>query len=120
MGMYASARGWLEIEFKQRSNAEEILQRHEDGFYSRGWAFPVKPFNWTLYLFYGGDIREGELPWLRAQVAELAALPAIDDDGDRARGLFLITDERGGAVTWQIRNGTLEELPAPSLSWLGE
>jgi len=50
----------------------------------------------------------------------LAALSAIDEDGDRPRGLFLITDERGGAVTWQIRDGGLEEFPAPSLSWLGE
>jgi len=50
----------------------------------------------------------------------LAALSAIDEDGDRPRGLFLITDERGGAVTWQIRDWGLEEFPAPSLSWLGE
>ena len=118
--MYASARGWVEIDIKQRSSAEEIIQRHQDGQYSGGWAFPAKPFNWTLYLFYGGDIREGELPWLRAQVTALAALSAIDEDGDRPRGLFLITDERGGAVTWQIRDGGLEEFPAPSLSWLGE
>ncbi|MDI6105891.1 hypothetical protein QLQ12_45700 [Actinoplanes sp. NEAU-A12] len=99
MGMYASARGWVEIDFKQRSSAEEIIRRHEDWHYSGSWPFPAKPFNWTLYLFYGCDIREDELPSLRAQVTELAALPAIDEDGDRARGLFLVTDERAGAVT---------------------
>jgi len=49
--MYASARGWVEIDIKQRSSAEEIIQRHQDGQYSGGWAFPAKPFNWTLYLF---------------------------------------------------------------------
>jgi hypothetical protein len=91
MGMYASARGWVEIDFSQRSSAEEVIERYQEGHYSGGWAFPAKPFNWTLYLFYGGDIREGELPWLRAQVTALAALPPIGEDGDRARGLFLIT-----------------------------
>ena len=120
MGMYASARGWVEIDFSQRSSAEAIIQRHQDGHYSGGWTFPAKPFNWTLYLFFGGDIREAELPWLRAQVTELATLPPTDADGDRARGLFLITDERGSAVTWQVRDGAVEELPTPSLSWLGE
>ena len=43
--------------------------------YSGGWAFPERPFNWALYVFYGGDIREAELPWLREQVESIAALP---------------------------------------------
>jgi len=120
MGMYASARGWLQIGFQQRGTAEEIVRRHHHDLYSGGWAFPAAPFNWTLYLFYGGDIREAELPWLREQITELAAMPPVDDDGDRPAGLFLITDERGGSATWQIRHGLMEERPAPSLSWLGE
>jgi hypothetical protein len=119
MGMYASARGWLEIDSKQRSTAEEIVQRHHHDLYSGGWAFPAAPFNWTLYLFYGGDIRDAELPWLREQITELAAMAPVDDDGDRPVGLFLITDERGGAVMWQIRDGFLDERPATPLSWLG-
>ena len=69
---------------------------------------------------YSGDIREGELGWLREQVAELAALPPVDDDGDRPRGLFLVTDERGTAATWQIRDGALHDQPAPDLTWLGD
>lgn len=120
MGMYASARGWLEIDFKQRGAAEEIIQRHRHDLYSGGWAFPAAPFNWVLYLFYGGDIRLAELPWLREQVTELAAMPPVDDDGDRPAGLFVITDEYGGAARWQIRDGAVRELPAGSLAWLGE
>lgn len=119
MGMYASARGWLQLAFAQRDAADEIIQRHHDGHYAGGWAFSAAPFNWTLYLFYGGDIREGELPWLRTQIAELAALAPVDEDGDRPAGLFLITDERGGAVGWQVRDGTVAVVPATSLSWLG-
>ncbi|MFI5836129.1 hypothetical protein ACIA5A_20895 [Micromonospora sp. NPDC051300] len=120
MGMYASVRGWLEIDFKQRSAAEEIIRRHHDDLYSGGWAFPTAPFNWTLYLFYGGDIREARLPWLRAQLDELAAMRPVDEDGDRPVGLFLVSDERGGATGWEVRAGRIREEATPSLSWLQE
>ncbi|WP_030443752.1 hypothetical protein [Actinoplanes subtropicus] len=120
MGMYAAARGWLQIAPQQRGDAEEIIRRHHHDLYSGGWAFPAAPFNWTLYLFYGGDLREGELAWLRMQIIELAAMPAIDDDGDRPAGLFLVSDERAWPIMWQVRDGSMEERPATSLSWLGE
>ncbi|BCJ64100.1 hypothetical protein [Polymorphospora rubra] len=120
MATYAFVRGWLQIAFEQRTTAEKIIDRNRHPLYSGGWAFPSAPFNWTLYLFYGGDIRQPELPWLREQIAEMAAMPPIDDDGDRPTGLFLVTDEQGRADTWQIRNGALNERPAPDLSWLDE
>jgi hypothetical protein len=117
--MYTSIRGWLEIDFKQRAAAEAIIERHRDDLYSGGWAFPAAPFNWTLYLFYGGDIRQGEVPWLREQLEELAALPPVDDDNDMPAGLFVLTAEgHEGADTWHIRDGRLHELPAPDLAWL--
>jgi hypothetical protein len=34
----------------------------------RGWGFPKAPFSWSLYVFYGGDVREADLPWLFGQV----------------------------------------------------
>jgi hypothetical protein len=63
--MYASARGWVEIDCSPRSSAAEITRRYQDEYYSGGWAFPVKPFK-------------------------------------------------------QVRDAAVTELPAPSLSWLGE
>ena len=120
MGMYASVRGWLEIAFEQRAVAEQIIARHDDGFYSGGWAFPTAPFNWTLYLFYGCDIRAGELPWLRRQVAELAAMPPVDEDNDYPTGLFLVTDEVGFVRTWQVCDAAVTEHPAPELAWLAQ
>ncbi|WP_430785718.1 hypothetical protein [Actinoplanes sp. G11-F43] len=117
MGMYTSIRGWLEIDHAQRGAAEAVIARHHHELYSGGWAFPVKPFNWTLYLFFGGDIRDGAVDWFRAQVRELAALTPIDDDGDRPDGMFLLTDEYGTAVTWHVRDGAVTEGPAGSLRW---
>jgi hypothetical protein len=40
MGIYASVRGWLEIDLNQRAAAEEIIERHRHDLYSGGWAFP--------------------------------------------------------------------------------
>jgi len=92
------------------------MERNRHDLYSGGWAFPAAPFNWTMYMFYGGDLREGELTWLREQVTQVAVMTPADDDGDWPRG-FLITDERGTAVTWQVRHGSVTERAAPEMSW---
>ncbi|MET8150566.1 hypothetical protein ACIBSW_21435 [Actinoplanes sp. NPDC049668] len=119
MGMYASVRGWLEIDFKQRGIAERIIEQHRHDLYSGGWAFPSVPFNWSLYLFYGGDIRQSEVPWIRDQVEQLARMPPVDEDDDWPTGLFVVTaEEHEGAQLWQIRESAVTELPAPDLSWL--
>lgn len=119
-GMYTSVRGWIEVDHKQRRAVEEIIESSRHDLYSGGWSFPSTPFNWTLYVFYGGDIPDGELPWLREQAQRIAALAPVDDDGDRPIGLFLVTDERGAADIWQVRDGALGERAAPELSWFGE
>jgi hypothetical protein len=69
MGMYASVRGWIELDHKQRRQREQALPR------------------------------------IRAQIERLASLPPVDDDGDRPRGLFLVTDERGNAGRWELQEG---------------
>jgi hypothetical protein len=121
MGVYASVRGWIEIDVKQREAAEEIIGQYRHELYSGGWTFPSAPFNWTLYLFYGGDIRQDEVPWLREQVEQLAAMRPVDEDNDMPKGFFLLTaEERKGAEAWQVRDGRLDETLAPNLSWMGE
>ena len=72
MGMYASVRGWLEADRRQRAAVEAVIEAAHRDLYSGGRAFPERPFNRALYVFYGGDIREAELPWLRAQVETMA------------------------------------------------
>ncbi|MGW0806236.1 hypothetical protein [Nonomuraea sp. NPDC002799] len=116
--MYVSVRGWVELDGAQKPDAELIIATNRDDHYAGGWAWPAKPFNWTLYLFYGGDIREGTLPEIRAQVERLAALPPVDEDNDRPRGVFMVTDERGQARWWQIRDGAVLDVAAPEFGWL--
>lgn len=120
MGMFIAVRGWLELDFGQRQAAEQIIEEHEEGLYSGGWAFPREPFNWTLFLFYGGNLRELSVPWLRDQVALLAALPPVDEDEDRPRGFFLLSDELGNAWSWHVRDGAVHDTPADQLAWLDD
>jgi hypothetical protein len=118
MGMYVSVRGWLEVGHRQREDVEAVIAAARRDLYSGGWAFPERPFNWTLYVFYGGDIREDVLPWLLKQVQDMAALPPVDDDGDMPVGLFVISDEQAQVSAWEVRDGTVRERPAPELAWV--
>jgi hypothetical protein len=120
MGMFTNVRGWIELDHSQRTAAEDVIQQALDDHYSGGWSLPAKPFNWTLFLFYGGEIRESALPWFRDQLDRLAGLPPVDDDGDQPRGLFVVTDERGQAERWEIRNGVVSVLSAPEFRWLAD
>jgi hypothetical protein len=117
MGMYASVRGWLQVDHKQRAAVEAVIKVARRDLYSGGWAFPERPFNWSLYVFYGGDISEAELPWLRGQVESMASLTPVDEDGDMPVGLFVISDERAKVSVWEIRDGMVRDRSAPELSW---
>ncbi|WP_051797068.1 hypothetical protein [Catenuloplanes japonicus] len=118
---HGDVRSWLGIDVEQRVTAERIIGQNRHELYSGGWAFPSAPFNWSLYLFYGGDIRQGELSWLRGQVEQLAEMPPVDEDNDWPRGLFVVTaEERDGAqICRSVRLLSRNCLP-PSLSWLCE
>ncbi|WP_405730320.1 hypothetical protein OG607_30385 [Streptomyces sp. NBC_01537] len=104
-------RGWLECDREQLAAVKAIIESHDDDRYSGGWGFPARPFNWTSYAFYGGDIREACVPWLFDQLVAIAGLPASDEDGDRVQGLFMATHEMTGLAEWQIRDGAVHVLP---------
>ena len=118
MGMYVSVRGWLEAGRRQRDAVEAVIAAARRDLYSGGWGFPEHPFNSALYVFYGGDVREAELTWLRGQVENLAALPPVDDDGDMPVGLFVLSDERAAVSVWEVRDGKVRDRPAPELQWV--
>ena len=116
--MYVAARGWLEVDHEQRAAAEAVVASARHDMYSGGWCFPARPFNWSLCVFYGGDIREESVSWLREQVEQLARLTAVDADGDLPVGFFVLTDEWGTVVAWEIRDGAVHEREAPELRWV--
>ncbi|GLY49339.1 hypothetical protein [Lentzea sp. NBRC 102530] len=111
MGNYVSVRGWLELSHEQRDAVREVVAAHHHDLYSAGWAVPEKPFNWTLYVTYGGDLRVQALDWLRTQVAAIAKF--ADDDGDHPVGFFLLTGEVDDARAWIVRDGEVHEGAPP-------
>ena len=118
MSMYVSVNGWIEVDHKQRAQVEQIIDAADEGFYSGGWAFPRKPFNWALRIFYGGDIREGAEDWLLDQVRRIATMTPVDDDGDMPVGVFILYDERGATTAWHVRGGEVLMCEAPEVAWL--
>jgi hypothetical protein len=118
MSMYASVHGWMQVDHKQREAVESVIADAYHELYSGGWGFPSRPFNWSLSVFYGGDLREACLPWLREQVASMATLPPADDDGEMPIGLFVICDERAAVHVWEVRDGAVHERRSPELAWV--
>jgi hypothetical protein len=111
MGVYVSVRGWLECDKDQLAFVKDVITAHDDDFYSGGWGFPTKHFNWTHYVFYGGDIRESEVNWLLDQLREIARIPASDEDGDLVRGFFVASHEVEGSSEWRIKDATVSISP---------
>ena len=115
--MFTAARGWIEIDENHRPAVSALLSRSNRDPYSRAWAMPAGTGSWSMYLLFGADLPDRDVGWLRAQVDELAALPALDADGDRPFGLMVLTDEDGETTEWQIGAGAVREL-ASSSPWL--
>jgi hypothetical protein len=107
VGTSIAVRGWLECDRHQLAAVQTIIAAQDEGFYSGGWATQRQQFNWTYYVFYGGDIRESGRDWMLGQLREIAAVPAGDEDGDRVRGLFFASHEVDGMSEWRISDGEL-------------
>ncbi|MEU6010227.1 MULTISPECIES: hypothetical protein [unclassified Streptomyces] len=121
MGVFVSIRGWLECDEQQLAAVRQVIAGHSDGHYSGGWGFPARHFNWTYYVFYGGDVRESAVDWFMEQLRSIAAIPASDEDGDRVRGLFVASSEVAQQVEWQVRGGSVTTRPTDhGLGYLAE
>ncbi|NDU76600.1 hypothetical protein GWI34_28835 [Actinomadura sp. DSM 109109] len=107
MGAWVYVRGWLEFH-GQQGEAERIIRRGD----ATGWAFPEG--GWLDAACYARAVRSGHEDAVLDQVREIAALPAVDEDGDRVCGLFLVFHEEHGQAEWQVRDGTVHVGPAPA------
>jgi hypothetical protein len=112
VAVYVSIRGWLECDDEQLAAIREIVSTGGDDLYPGGWAFPRAPFNWTRYVFFGGDVRQETVVGFLGQLGEIARIPASDPDNDLVLGLFLASHEVDGMDEWQIRDGQVLASPA--------
>ena len=112
MGVYLSVRGWLDCQDEQLEAIQEVIRRHDDGFYSGGWSTARGP-NGALCVVYCGTIRESGAEWLLAQLREAAVIPPPADPEDTVRGLFLVHHDESGMQEWQVRDGKVLVEPLP-------
>ncbi|MEH1017742.1 hypothetical protein V6U90_32300 [Micromonospora sp. CPCC 206060] len=106
MGVYLSVRGWLECVDDQERLVWDIVRRHDDDFYSRGWSTLSGP-NGDTCVFYCGTIREQATEWFLGKLRDIARIPPPADPADLVRGLFLAHHEQHGMQEWQLRDGGL-------------
>lgn len=107
MSAWVYIRGWVEFH-GQRGEAERII-RHGD---PAGWAFPEG--GWLDAACYARAVRSSGSGDVLDQVRRIAALPAVDEDGDRVTGLFLVFHEEGHQTEWQVRDGQVMVAQAPA------
>ncbi|OWR31284.1 hypothetical protein CDO73_07740 [Saccharibacillus sp. O23] len=115
MGKYVSIRGWLECEEHDIEKIKDInrkfvqrefttkLDHEKRELYQKGWVFPENQVNWTSYIFYGADLREYDLDFIKDQIREIAEIEGIT-------GHFLIDDhDSEKRLCWQVFNRRLVE-----------
>lgn len=115
MGKYVSVRGWLECDESTINEVKKIrddftanyneglLDEDKLELYQSGWTFPERQINWTAYVFYGADIREYHLDFMKKQLSEMANIEDIT-------GYFLIDDHDGEYhLCWQISDNKIIE-----------
>ncbi|QFG23133.1 hypothetical protein [Actinomadura sp. WMMB 499] len=105
MGSWVYVRGWLDF-YGQENEARRMLADVP------GWAFPEG--GWARAACYGRAVRAGHLDELLDRVRAVAALPAVDADGDRVCGFFIAFHEEDGQFEWQVRDGEVFVSRAPA------
>jgi hypothetical protein len=95
MSKFTLVRGWLECSFdesnKMRVVTQKFLERSAQydlstemvNNYMKGWKFPDAPINWVSIVFFGADVNQLALPFIKALIIEAAAV------GNNIAGVFL-------------------------------
>lgn len=116
MGWYISIKGWIECDFELLEDIRNIIEKYKTkkewaindeeqkrlALYQTGWRLPTvqNSFNWTLYVFYGADIRREYYDYIKEQIELIAKLD------EKIEGFFMCSDEESeGDDEWRINNG---------------
>lgn len=115
MSRFALIRGWFECPFdecekikttvsKFTEQAEKYgLTRSVVELYMTGWHFPKSPLNWVSLVFFGANINEIALPFIR----DMLIAASVASEG--ISGEFYMEDEEGSSMAWKLHNGNLNE-----------
>lgn len=113
MARYISIRGWLECDHQLVEKIRMIITNYAETrkgdnyetykLYNQGWTFQNNIINWSSYIFYGADIKEYYLEFIRN---EILCILELDED---IEGSFFIDYEEGERERWDIINKKIIE-----------
>ncbi len=117
MGRYASVRGWVECSFEIVPHLKNITTKYLEKYseysvnddiveaYIGAWKFPDNPLNWTAYIFYGADIRDRCLDFIKDQLIEMVNL-----EKDIIGIFYVDIEDTDIEEIWHIKDGILKEI----------
>ena len=89
-----------------------LLTKEQIQLYVQGWVFPESKINWMNYVFYGADINEIAIDFMKGQIQLIIDTLKKDGGEDEAdiEGLFYLRPEDDDLFkVWVIQNGIISE-----------
>lgn len=117
MANYITIKGWLQCEYEQvetiRKNMQTCIKdcglyamnNEQVTCYSSAWVFPQKPLNWSAFIFFGADIKNYAVSFVKYQV-ESALI------NDEITGYFELEyefEDLDKKTVWRIERKKIEE-----------
>lgn len=117
MAKYVSVKGWLECEHSQIEEIHKVILNYGSkmGFetsighesvelYNKGWCNQKEIVNWTSYIFYGADVKDYCLDFIKGEIKEILS-KCVEIDG-----MFFFQHEEGEMRCWKITNSQIMEI----------
>ena len=97
---------------KNNLQTKFTLSQEQRDLYLKGWIFPDIIINWMRYVFFGADVQEYAVDFIKEQI--LLVIEVIKGQGDKEEnsidGFFYITPEdSNNSYCWIIRDNKLFE-----------
>ena len=116
MSKYVSVKGWIECDSTQIEGIRKIILNYESRadfgniidcktieFYNKGWCYPNENINWTAYIFYGADVKEYCLDFIKEEIKEILTV------NTEIEGKFFFDYEEGEVKCWEIVDSQIVE-----------
>ena len=113
MGVFYSARGWLELNDESIKQVQVIIDSNEDQSpYTDSWHFPQRGGGFSRFVFFGCTVRDASLGEVKQQIQRIATT-VVSRDGeyiDYAEGIFHIAPEDNSfEMVWKCKDGSFTE-----------
>jgi hypothetical protein len=115
VGLFYSVRGWVEMDEVQCEKLRNLVLNEVDELlvhYNASWHFPTRGGGYSRFAFFGGTVRDCDLPAITQQLKRIGIeVTSYDNDlVDFVEGLFCATHEDGShELMWRLNQGKFTE-----------